>query len=341
MQTLGAATLTAFLVQATTGVFLAMYYKPDPNSAYESIQNITNEVTLGWLVRGMHKWGASLFIILMFLHMARTFLFGAYKYPRELNWIIGVLLLVTGMLEGFTGYLLPWDQTAYWATVVGINLNATAPIAGPFLAQFLQGGAQIGPDTLAKFYSLHMLLIPGGIMALIGLHLYLVVRLGVTSPPWSKVAAGRPRDEEPRRPVRRLPPGPHPRARGRARRRTASMASKLQQEKRAEFKRYKEDVAKEGKPFFPYAMYHDTIMSLVVVVVIIGLAVIWKFTSDDGDGRRCSGRCTPTRPTRGRRTSCPGRTGSSTSSSTCSASSSGRRRSCSARSACRPCCSCC
>ena len=107
MQTLGAATLTAFLVQATTGVFLAMYYKPDPNSAYESIQNITNEVTLGWLVRGMHKWGASLFIILMFLHMGRTFLFGAYKYPRELNWIIGVLLLVTGMLEGFTGYLLP------------------------------------------------------------------------------------------------------------------------------------------------------------------------------------------------------------------------------------------
>jgi quinol-cytochrome oxidoreductase complex cytochrome b subunit len=197
MQTLGAATLTAFLVQATTGVFLAMYYKPDPNSAYESVQNITNEVTLGWLVRGMHKWGASLFIILMFLHMGRTFLFGAYKYPRELNWIIGVLLLATGMAEGFTGYLLPWDQTAYWATVVGININATAPIAGPFLAQFLQGGSQIGPDTLSKFYSLHMLVIPGGLMALIGLHLYLVIRLGVTSPPWSKVAAGRPREGEP------------------------------------------------------------------------------------------------------------------------------------------------
>ncbi len=196
MQTLGAATLTAFLVQAVTGVVLAMYYKPDPDRAYESIQLITNEITLGWLVRGMHKWGASLFIILMFLHMARTFLFGAYKYPRELNWIIGVLLLVTGMLEGFTGYLLPWDQTAYWATVVGINLNATAPFAGPFLAQFLQGGAQIGPDTISKFYALHMLLIPGGIMALIGLHMYLVVRLGVTSPPWSPVAAGRPRDEE-------------------------------------------------------------------------------------------------------------------------------------------------
>jgi len=194
-QTLGAASLTAFLVQAITGVVLAFYYKPDPASAYASVQNITEEVTLGWLVRGMHKWGASVFIILMFFHMARTFLFGAYKYPRELNWIIGVLLLVLGMAEGFTGYLLPWDNTAYWATVVGININATGPIVGPFLAQFLQGGLNIGPDTLSKFYALHMLLLPGGIMALIGLHLYLVVRLGVTSPPWSATAAGRMRPE--------------------------------------------------------------------------------------------------------------------------------------------------
>ena len=196
-QTLGAASLTAFIVQATTGVFLAMYYRPDPDTAYASIQNITEDVTLGWLVRGMHKWGASVFIILMFFHMARTFLFGAYKYPRELNWIIGVLLLVSGMAEGFTGYLLPWDNTAYWATVVGININATGPFVGPFLAQFLQGGLAIGPDALAKFYALHMLVLPGAIMALIGLHMYLVVRLGVTSPPWSKTAAGRERQEAP------------------------------------------------------------------------------------------------------------------------------------------------
>jgi menaquinol-cytochrome c reductase cytochrome b subunit len=188
--TLGSATLTAFLVQAVTGVILAMYYKPDPNSAYQSINQITNDLTLGWLVRGMHKWGASVFIILMFFHMARVFLFGAYKYPRELNWIIGVTLLAVGMLEGFTGYLLPWDQTAYWATVVGININGTAPILGPFLANFLRGGAEIGPETLARFYSMHMLLIPGLIFALIGLHLYLVVRLGVSSPPWSRTAAG-------------------------------------------------------------------------------------------------------------------------------------------------------
>jgi quinol-cytochrome oxidoreductase complex cytochrome b subunit len=101
-----------------------------------------------------------------------------------------VLLLAMGLGEGFTGYLLPWDQTAYWATVVGINLNGTAPFLGPFLAQFLQGGTYINADTLSRFYAIHMLMIPGAIFALIGLHLYLVVRLGVTSPPWSKEAAG-------------------------------------------------------------------------------------------------------------------------------------------------------
>jgi menaquinol-cytochrome c reductase cytochrome b subunit len=197
--TLGSATLTAFLVQALTGVILAMYYKPDPDSAYESIQHITNDLTLGWLVRGMHRWGASVFIILMFFHMARVFLFGAYKYPRELNWIIGVLILATGMFEGFTGYLLPWDQTAYWASVVGININGTGPFIGPFLASFLRGGAEIGPDTLARFYALHMLAIPGALFALIGLHLYLVVRLGVSPNPWSKGAAGDEREVVPPR----------------------------------------------------------------------------------------------------------------------------------------------
>jgi quinol-cytochrome oxidoreductase complex cytochrome b subunit len=201
MQTLGSAALTAFIVQALTGAILAMYYKPsseiDPLTgnpiAYTSIQAITDELTLGWLVRGTHRWGASVFIILLFLHMGRVFLFGAYKYPRELQWITGVLILVMGMLMGFTGYLLPWDQTAYWATVVGINLNGTAPFAGPWLAQFLASGPEIGSDTLPKWYALHMLLIPGALIALIGIHIYLVTRLGVSSPPWSKEAAGRER----------------------------------------------------------------------------------------------------------------------------------------------------
>jgi quinol-cytochrome oxidoreductase complex cytochrome b subunit len=189
-QTLGSATLTAFLVQVITGIILAMYYQPGPTTAYPSIQRITNDLWGGWLVRGMHKWGASLFVILMFMHMGRVFLFGAYKYPRELNWIIGVALLASGLLEGFTGYLLPWDQTSYWATTVGININGTAPFLGPSLAQFLQGGTYINADTLSRFYSIHMLVLPLAIGGLIGLHLYLVVRLGVTSPPWSKDAAG-------------------------------------------------------------------------------------------------------------------------------------------------------
>src|SRR5438093_9191969 len=197
--TLGSATLTAFLVQAITGVILAMYYKPSPEEAYASIQHITNDLTLGWLVRGMHRWGASVFIILLFLHMGRVFLFGAYKYPRELTWVTGVLILATGMLMGFTGYLLPWDQTAYWATAVGINLNGTAPFLGPWLAQFLAGGPEIGSTTLAKFYALHMLLLPGAIIALIGIHIYLVTRLGVVWPPWSKEVAGRERSVEPPR----------------------------------------------------------------------------------------------------------------------------------------------
>jgi quinol-cytochrome oxidoreductase complex cytochrome b subunit len=204
-QTLGSATLTAFLVQLVTGVILAMHYKPSAaidsrtgNAiAYESIREITNEVTLGWLVRGMHKWGASVFIILLFFHMARVFLFGAYKYPRELNWIVGVLILVLALFEGLTGYLLPYDQTGYWATIVAMNINASAPFAGPFVASLLQGGADFGSDTLARFYSLHMLLAPGAILGLIGLHLYLVIRLGVVSPPWSPEAAGRDRPDLP------------------------------------------------------------------------------------------------------------------------------------------------
>src|SRR5262249_57977530 len=120
--TLGSATLTAFLVQLLTGVVLAMYYRPTPEGAYASIQYITNDLTLGWLVRGMHRWGASVFIILLFFHAARVFIFGAYKYPRELNWIVGVTLRILGMLEGLTGGLLPWGQTAYAATVAAIRL---------------------------------------------------------------------------------------------------------------------------------------------------------------------------------------------------------------------------
>jgi menaquinol-cytochrome c reductase cytochrome b subunit len=184
--TLGSATLFAFLSQAVTGVFLAMYYDPDPSRAYDSTTHITNEVFLGEFVRGMHKWGSTVMIILIFLHMGRTFFFGAYKYPRELTWLIGVVLLVLTLMMGLTGYLLPFDQRSFWATVVAVNLNANGPIVGPYLADFLRGGAEFGSTTLTRFYALHMLLIPGLIAALIGAHLYLVAKLGTTAPPWLK-----------------------------------------------------------------------------------------------------------------------------------------------------------
>jgi menaquinol-cytochrome c reductase cytochrome b subunit len=125
-------------------------------------------------------------VILIFLHMGRVFFFGAYKYPRELNWIVGFVLLVLTFVMALTGYLLPFDQRSYWATIVAANITASGPIVGPFLGDFLRGGAEFGATTLSRFYSIHMLLVPGLIAALIGAHIYLVTRLGTTAPPWLK-----------------------------------------------------------------------------------------------------------------------------------------------------------
>ena len=182
--TLGSATMFAFLSQAVTGVFLAMYYDPNASKAYESVRYINNEAFLGEFVRGMHKWGSSAMVILIFLHMARTFFFGAYKYPRELNWVIGVVLVILTFVMALTGYLLPFDQRSLWATVVANNITASGPLVGPYLGDFLRAGPEFGATTLSRFYAIHMLLIPGAIFALIGAHLYLVAKLGTTAPPW-------------------------------------------------------------------------------------------------------------------------------------------------------------
>ena len=194
--TLGSATLFVFTVQAITGVFLAMYYDPSPSHAYESVKYLTEDVFLGQFVRGLHRWGSTMMVILVFLHMARTFIFGAYKYPRELNWLVGVVLLVLTMVMGFTGYLLPFDQRSFWATVVGVNINGTAPLLGPYISNFLMAGADFGATTLSRFYAIHMLIIPGLLAAIIGIHLYLVVKLGTTAPPWLKAKVRRELAEE-------------------------------------------------------------------------------------------------------------------------------------------------
>ena len=126
-----------------------MYYTPSPIEAYASITHMTNDVFLGEFVRGLHKWGSSVMIILIFLHMGRVFFFGAYKYPRELNWVIGVVLIVLTLVMGLTGYLLPFDQRSYWATIVAMNINGTGPIVGPYLADFLRAGAEFESTTLS------------------------------------------------------------------------------------------------------------------------------------------------------------------------------------------------
>lgn len=195
-QTLGFTAMALFGLQAITGIVLAMFYKPDPSRAYQSIDAITHEVTWGWLVRGMHKWGASAMIVVVFLHLGRVFFFGSYKYPRELTWVTGAVLLIMTMFMGLTGYLLVWDQKAYWATVVAVNITASAPILGPYVADILRAGPEFGPDTLSRFYSIHMLVIPGGMATFIGLHLYLITKLGIAEPPWSKRRMRAAREEE-------------------------------------------------------------------------------------------------------------------------------------------------
>jgi len=181
--TFGSATLFLFIMQAVTGIFLSVYYVPSPDHAYESIQYIMNEVAFGWLIRGIHHWGATLMVIFVFIHMLRTFFFAAYKYPRELTWITGVVLLLSTLGMGFTGYLLPWNQRAYWATTVGTSIAGTVPFIGPFIERVLRGGSDLSAVTLARFFSVHIWFIPATITALIGVHLYMVIRLGISAPP--------------------------------------------------------------------------------------------------------------------------------------------------------------
>jgi quinol-cytochrome oxidoreductase complex cytochrome b subunit len=181
--TLGSATLFLVVTQGVTGILLSAYYVPHPEQAYDSIQYIMNDVTFGWLIRGIHHWGATLMVILVFLHMLRTFFYAAYKYPRELTWITGVFLLLVTLGMGFTGYLLPWNQRAYWATTVGTSIVETIPWIGPFLMEALRGGTELSTLTLARFFSAHVWILPAILLSLLGIHLYLVVKLGISHIP--------------------------------------------------------------------------------------------------------------------------------------------------------------
>jgi len=181
--TLGSASLFLFVMQGVTGIFLTVYYVPSPDHAYDSIQFIMNGVAFGWLIRGIHHWGATLMVIFVFLHMLRTFYYAAYKYPREITWVTGVILFLATLGMGFTGYLLPWNQKAYWATTVGTEIPGTAPLIGPLIMRILRGGTELSGVTLARFFSVHIWFLPAVIVAMIGIHLYLVIRLGIASIP--------------------------------------------------------------------------------------------------------------------------------------------------------------
>ena len=183
LYTLGSATLFVAVNQVVTGILLTVYYVPTPDHAYDSVQFITNEVTAGWLIRGLHHWGASAMVVLTVLHLLRVVFTGGYKFPREVTWITGVVLLLLVLGFGFTGYLLPWDQKAFWATTVGTRIAGVAPTIGPFFLRALRGGEELSAVTLARFYGAHVWMLPAALLALIGAHLYLVVRLGISAAP--------------------------------------------------------------------------------------------------------------------------------------------------------------
>lgn len=178
----GGLTFLIITTQILSGMFLAMYYVPDIVNAYKSVKYITDEVLLGGIVRGMHFWGASLVIIMMFLHMLRVFFTGSYKAPRELNWVVGVLIFFVVMGFGFTGYLLPWDQKAYWATSVGAQIAATVPFVGKYIQVLLVGGPDLGALTLTRFFAIHVFFLPAALLVLLGLHFVMIRKQGISGP---------------------------------------------------------------------------------------------------------------------------------------------------------------
>src|SRR5580700_4949232 len=159
-QIIGSTAVFFFLIQVFTGALLAFNYAPTPGDSYNSVKYIMTALTGGKLIRGLHHWGASMMLIIVVLHMLQVFLWGAYKKPREATWMVGVVLLLITLAYGLTGYLLPWDNRAYWGTVVTTQIAGQAPVIGPYLTRFLGGGGAIGVVTFARFYGLHVLLLP-------------------------------------------------------------------------------------------------------------------------------------------------------------------------------------
>lgn len=234
MYVFGLATFTAFLAQVITGVGLATMYVPTPADARSSLLHITDEVPLGALLRAMHFFGASAMLVLVFLHMARVFLTGSYKAPRQMNWVTGVLLLFLVLTMALTGQLLRWDENGMWTVVVAAKFAERTPLVGNAIARFFLAGAEIGGPTLTRAYALHVLIVPGTIFAFVGLHLYLLVQHGVSEPP--------------------TPDAP-----------TSPKEYVEWYEKRE---------AQQGVRYVPHAIWREIVFAFVVVLTIVTLAVV-------------------------------------------------------------------
>ncbi len=176
----GGITFTLFLLLLCTGLLLAVYYSPSEIEAYRSIQRLQRDVFLGQLVRAAHHWAGNLMVVTILFHMLRVFITGSYKNPRELHWVAGSLLFALTLSFGFTGYLLPWDQKAYWATVIGTNMVRSVPWIGPYLAGIVRGGTEVSGLTLLRFYSMHVLWLPVLAGVFLWLHFHMIKRTGIS-----------------------------------------------------------------------------------------------------------------------------------------------------------------
>ncbi|MEP6626396.1 MAG: cytochrome b N-terminal domain-containing protein [Ginsengibacter sp.] len=231
----GSATLFCFVLQVVTGVALSLLYQPSSKDAYQSLLFITNKAKFGNVLRGIHYFGASAMIILVGIHMMRVYITASYKFPREMNWISGVILLLCTIFMGFTGQLLRWDSNGVWSSVVAAEQLGRTPLIGKYLARLLLGGDTIGEQSLSRFYSYHVFMVPAMIFIFIGIHLYLVIRNGISEPP----KAGRMVDPK---------------------------------TYRAWYKKLLKD---KGVPFWPNAAWRDVMFSAVIIICIICLAFIF------------------------------------------------------------------
>src|ERR1700752_4940760 len=179
----GSAALTIFLLQLVTGILLALIYVPSAGEAWSSLQALNHQIALGWFIRAMHGWRSNFMVAIVLIHMMQVFLFGAHKFPRELTWIIGVFLLLMTLGMAFSGQVLRFDQDAYWGLGIGASIASRVPIIGPAAVRLMLGGPIIAGATLSRFFALHVFVIPGLLIAFVGLHLLMVVKLGINEWP--------------------------------------------------------------------------------------------------------------------------------------------------------------